>query len=180
MRASHNDLQYFDLLFLLGRSAYDFPFMYLLFFMMHLVQEFFDELQDSALLKISSPKTVFVSCVLRFSHCAMRNVFKIKFFKQLGLLHALLVFWYFLTTFMFYPTRWNILDWTLENYYKALQSACELYFNVPVQTAKLTPFYALFAIDPRDVFNHHVSVQHVPEGRHTFVYRSAHYEAHYG
>ena len=41
---------------------------------------------------------------------------------------------------MFYPTRWNILDWTLENYYKALKSACELYFRIPV-TSEPTLFY---------------------------------------
>ena len=58
---SHNSPLYFDLLSLLGWISVDYPFKYKWFVQTTLVQEFFDELQDSPLLRISSPRVKHVS-----------------------------------------------------------------------------------------------------------------------
>ena len=59
--SSHNSPLYFDLLTLLGWMSVDYPFEYKWFVQTSLVQEFFDELQDSPLLRISSPRIKYVS-----------------------------------------------------------------------------------------------------------------------
>ena len=67
IRSSHNSLLYFDLLSLLGWISVDYPFKYKWFFQTGLVQEFFDELQDSPLLQISSPRIKYVSAACSYS-----------------------------------------------------------------------------------------------------------------
>ena len=70
IRSSHDDLKYFDLLHSVGWIAYDYPFIYLMLVRTHLVQEFFDELQDSPLLQVSSPRKPIVSQCFAFTRGA--------------------------------------------------------------------------------------------------------------
>ena len=54
IRKSHDSLSYFDLLEIAGYICFDYPFKYVWLFQTQRIQEFFDQLQDSPVLKISS------------------------------------------------------------------------------------------------------------------------------
>ena len=111
IRSSHDHYQYFDLLHSMGWLTFDYPIMFIWLSRMDRIQAFLDELQESPLLirGISSKRS-----------------------RLLEIAYGAGVAWYLFTTFAFFPVRWGVFDWSIENYYMTLKSACQLHLGIPV------------------------------------------------
>ena len=146
IRESHDVANYFDLAIILGFFAFDFPFKYKWFYRMEAIEQFFEELQASPLLKVASRASKWVA----FSQSSndIMILLNSPFLLCLQQCAGYYVFttWYVSTYFLYFLTRWGIFYWSLEGYYVAIKTACAVHFGIPTDWEGQSYYYLLLVL----------------------------------